>query len=122
MERLLKFLSSYKGSIILMLIYSIGLATATFVEKQIGTQAAKMLIYYSPLFILLQLLLVVNFLLVLFKSNYIKKKRWALVIIHGALIVILGGALTTFLFGKEGQVHIREGEKLQELPPKLGES
>ncbi len=115
MERLLKFLSSYKGSIILMLIYSIGLATATFVEKQIGTQAAKMLIYYSPLFILLQLLLVVNFLLVLFKSNYIKKKRWALVIIHGALIVILGGALTTFLFGKEGQVHIREGEKSDQL-------
>ena len=27
------------------------------------------------------------------------------------MIVILGGALTTHLFGKEGQVHIREGER-----------
>lgn len=115
MERFFKFLASYKGSIVLMLIYSIGLATATFIEKQIGTQAAKMLIYYSPLFILLQLLLVVNFLLVLFKSNYIKKTRWALIIIHCALIVILGGALTTFLFGKEGQIHIREGEKSDQM-------
>jgi cytochrome c-type biogenesis protein CcsB len=98
-----------------MFIYSIGLATATFVEKLMSTQAAKMLIYYSPLFILLQLLLVINFLLVLFKSNYIKSKRWPLIIIHGALIVILGGALTTYLFGKEGQIHIREGEKSDQM-------
>ena len=115
MERFFKFLSSYKGSIVLMFIYSIGLATATFVEKLMSTQAAKMLIYYSPLFILLQLLLVINFLLVLFKSNYIKSKRWPLIIIHGALIVILGGALTTYLFGKEGQIHIREGEKSDQI-------
>ena len=115
MERFFKFLSSYKGSIVLMFIYSIGLATATFVEKLMSTQAAKMLIYYSPLFILLQLLLVINFLLVLFKSNYIKSKRWPLIIIHGALIVILGGALTTYLFGKEGQIHIREGEKSDQM-------
>ncbi len=115
MERFFKFLSSYKGSIVLMFIYSIGLATATIVEKLMSTQAAKMLIYYSPLFILLQLLLVINFLLVLFKSNYIKSKRWPLIIIHGALIVILGGALTTYLFGKEGQIHIREGEKSDQI-------
>lgn len=115
MERFFKFMSSYKGSIVLMFIYSIGLATATIVEKLMSTQAAKMLIYYSPLFILLQLLLVINFLLVLFKSNYIKSKRWPLIIIHGALIVILGGALTTYLFGKEGQIHIREGEKSDQI-------
>lgn len=115
MERFLKFLSSYKGSIVLMLIYSFGLATATIVEKQLGTQAAKMLIYYSPLFILLQLLLAINFLIILFNSNYIKSKRWGLIIIHLSLTVILGGALTTFLFGKEGQVHIREGEKSDQM-------
>lgn len=108
-------MSSYKGSIVLMLIYSFGLATATIVEKQLGTQAAKMLIYYSPLFILLQLLLAINFLIILFNSNYIKSKRWGLIIIHLSLTVILGGALTTFLFGKEGQVHIREGEKSDQM-------
>lgn len=111
MERFINFLASYKGSIILMLFYAIGLASATFLESKIGTQAAKMLVYYSPIFILLQLLLVVNFILILFNSKYITKKRWALIVIHVSLIVILGGALTTFLFGKEGQVHIREGEK-----------
>ncbi len=77
-----------------------------------GTEAAKMLIYYSPLFILLQFLLVLNFILILIRQNFIKRKRWAMVVVHLALVVILAGALVTFLFGKEGgQIHIREGEK-----------
>jgi cytochrome c-type biogenesis protein CcsB len=69
------------------------------------------LVYYSPLFILLQFLLVINFLLVLIRYNYIKRRKWTMIVLHFALVVTLGGALTTFLFGKEGQVHIREGEQ-----------
>ena len=114
-ENLIRSLSSYKGSIVLMLIYSFGLASATILENKMGTEAAKMLIYYSPLFIFLQLLLVLNFILILLNSNFIKKGKWALIVIHLALVIILGGALTTFLFGKEGQVHIREGEKTNQL-------
>lgn len=74
-----------------------------------------MLVYYSPIFIFLQLLLVVNFILILLNSKYIQKRKWALIVIHVSLIVILGGALTTFLFGKEGQVHIREGERSNQM-------
>lgn len=111
MDRLIHFLSSYKASIVLMLLYATGLATATLVEKLMNTEAAKMLVYYSPLFILLQFLLVINFLLVLVRYNYMKRRKWAMIVVHFALIVILGGALTTFLFGREGQVHIREGER-----------
>ena len=115
MDKLIDTLSSYKTSIVLLLIYAAGLAMATLVEKQMNTEAAKMLIYYSPLFILLQFLLVINFLLVLIRYNYIKRRKWAMIVVHLALIVILGGALTTFLFGKEGQVHIRKGEQTDQL-------
>lgn len=115
MERFIRFLSSYKGSIILLVIYSIWLATATILENKMGANAAKMLIYYSPLFISFQSLLVINFILILLKSNFFKKGKYALIVIHISLIVILGGALTTFLLGKEGQVHIREGEKTNQM-------
>ena len=115
MDRLIHSLSSYKASIVLLLIYATGLATATLVEKQMSTEAAKMLIYYSPLFIFLQFLLVVNFLLILVRYRYIQRKKWAMIVVHAALVVILGGALTTFLIGKEGQVHIREGEKTNQM-------
>lgn len=115
MDKLIHSLSSYKTSIVLLLIYATGLAMATFVEKQMSTEAAKMLIYYSPLFILLQFLLVVNFFLVLLRYHYLQRKKWAMIVVHVALIVILGGALTTLLSGKEGQVHIREGEKTDQM-------
>ena len=38
-----------------------------------------------------------------------------MIVVHFAFIVILGGALTTFLFGREGQVHIREGERTDQM-------
>ncbi|HHU95976.1 MAG: cytochrome c biogenesis protein CcsA [Bacteroidota bacterium] len=115
MERILKFFSSYRGTIVLLTIYAVGLASATFIEKTMGTEAAKMLIYYSPLFIFFQFLMVLNFLLLLFRKKWFHHQKWALLVIHFALIVILGGALTTHLFGKEGQVHIREGERSDQM-------
>lgn len=115
MEKLIRSLSSYQTSIILLLIYAAGLAMATLVEKQMGTVAARMLIYYSPLFLFLQLLLVVNFLLLLSRYHYIRRRKWTVMVLHVALIVILGGALTTHLFSREGQVHIREGESSDEM-------
>ena len=105
-----KFFSSFVTTIVLLLIYAFGLAVATFIEKYHGTAAAKAMVYYSPLFFLLQFLLVVNFIAAALKHHYIKRGKWALMLIHGAFIVILLGALTSFLFGEEGILHLREGE------------
>ncbi len=76
----------------MLLIYAIGLAIATFIEKWMGAQAAKMLVYYSPLFLFLQFLLVMNFILILFVVIFIQRKKWAMVVIHFALVVIFLGA------------------------------
>jgi cytochrome c-type biogenesis protein CcsB len=100
---------------VLLLVYAVGLATATFIEKHMGTQAAGILIYYSPLFFFLQFLLAANFILIILRRRLIRKKKWAMLTLHSALVVILAGALTTFLFGKQGQVHIREGEKTDRM-------
>lgn len=98
-----------------MLLYAAVLALATFIEKQYGTAAAKIFVYYSPVFFLLQLLLVLNFVFALLKYQYLKHRRWALLTVHAAFIVILAGAFITHVFGKEGQVRIREGEKTDEM-------
>lgn len=106
-----KVLSSYVTTIVLMVIYVIGLAFATFIEKYHGTAAAKAMIYYSPLFIFLQFLMVVNFIYEVIEHQLLKKKKWGFMAIHVAFIVILGGALVSHLFSKEGVLHIREGER-----------
>jgi cytochrome c-type biogenesis protein CcsB len=115
MEKAKRYLSSYKTTIILLLIYAAVMAVATFIEKNHGTDVAKKWVYYSPAFFLLQFLLVLNFIAAWGRQSYVKQKRWALLTVHLAFVVILSGALTTFLFGKEGTVHIREGSKTDEM-------
>lgn len=105
-----RILSSYLTTIVLLAIYAVALAAATFIEKYHGTAAAKALVYYSPLFILLQFLFVVNFIVALVRHQLLKTRRWGLLVTHFAFIVILAGALVSFLFGEEGILHLREGE------------
>ena len=53
MQHVIRILSSYVTTLVTMLIYAAGLAIATLIEKYMGTVAAKLLVYYSPLFFLL---------------------------------------------------------------------
>ena len=71
-----RFFSSFVTTIVLLLIYAFGLAVATFIEKYHGTAAAKAMVYYSPLFFLLQFLLVVNFIAATIKHQYLKRGKW----------------------------------------------
>ncbi|MDD3063391.1 MAG: cytochrome c biogenesis protein CcsA [Massilibacteroides sp.] len=106
-----RVLSSYVTTIVLLVVYAFGLALATFIEKYHGTAAAKGMIYYSPVFIFLQMLMVVNFIYEVVEYQLLKKKKWGFMLIHMAFIVILAGALVTHIFGKEGVLHIREGAR-----------
>lgn len=110
-----RILSSFVTTIVLLLIYAFILAAATFIEKYQGTVAAKSMVYYSPLFFLLQFLLVVNFIAAVIKHQYLTRKKWGLLITHFAFIVILLGALVSFLFGEEGILHLREGETSDQI-------
>lgn len=110
-----RFSASKKASLWLLAIYAILMALATMVEKYHGTPTAKALIYYSPLFFLLHLLMIVNFIGVTFKYKLYKPAHWLYLTVHGALIVILIGATVTHFISKEGMLHLREGEKTNQI-------
>jgi hypothetical protein len=96
--------------IVLLAQYAISMAVATFIESAYGTALAKVAVYYSPLFFLLQLLLVVNFVMIAIRRHLLQRKRWGLLLVHFSFIIILSGAMITHIFGKEGMLHLREGE------------
>ncbi len=106
-----KIISSYRTMLLLLTIYAVGLSAATFIEKAHGSTLAKVLIYYSPLFFLLQLLLIANFVGIIRRRRFIQKKHWSMLLVHISWGVILLGALISHLFGVEGTIHLREGEK-----------
>lgn len=108
-DRLTRLIASFSTTLALLALYALGLAAATLIEKYRGTGAAQAAIYHSPLFFALQALLVANFLAATLRHR-LWRRRPALVLTHGALILILLGALVTHLTGLEGVLHLREGQ------------
>lgn len=108
--KLKRIISSYVTTIILLFAYACGLAIATFIEKYYGTATAKTNIYHSPLFMLLQLFMVVNLIASMIRYRLFRKQKWGMATVHFSFIIILLGALVSHLFGQEGIIHIREGE------------
>lgn len=115
MKRWDSWIASMRTAIILMGIYALGLASATFLEKYYGTAAAKAMIYYSPLFFLLQGLMALNFLAILFQRKGLNRGRWGFLLTHIALLVILAGAMVSHVIGEGGILHLREGECSDQL-------
>ena len=116
---LLKLFSSYRTTCVLMLVYAICLAAATWIEKQAGTPAAKAWVYHAPLFFLWQFLMVVNFVVIAWRKKLVSQGKWSVLVLHAAFIVILAGAFCSHLFSEEGILHLREGEKSNQIAIRL---
>ena len=110
MDQFKRIFSSYVTMVVLLVLFAISMAAATFIENAYGTTLAKVAIYYSPLFFLIQFFLIVNFIMIAIRRNLLKSKRWGLLLVHFSFIVILTGAMITHIFGVEGYLHLREGE------------
>jgi cytochrome c-type biogenesis protein CcsB len=111
MKTIEKTIYSYHTTLVLLAIYAFGLAAATLIEKYTSTEMAKMLVYYSPVFFLLQFLLVVNFIATTLKHGLLKQRKWGFVLVHFSFVLILLGATISHIFGEEGVLHLREGDK-----------
>ncbi|HAC22315.1 MAG TPA: cytochrome C biogenesis protein [Porphyromonadaceae bacterium] len=114
-NNLTRIISSPRSTIVLLSLYAILLAGATFIEKLHGTIVAKEYVYYSPVLLLLQFAMILNFIGAIDRLKLFRQKKWGVLISHIAFIVILIGAFVTHVFGEEGMVHIREGQKTNQL-------
>ncbi len=106
----LNYLTSLKTTLVLLLIFIIALALATFIEDKHDILTAKLLIYHAKWFELLLLLLALNFIGNINKYNLFSKKKFGGFLFHSAFVVlIIGGGITRY-FGFEGSTQIRQGE------------
>jgi cytochrome c-type biogenesis protein CcsB len=95
---------------ILVIIFAISIAYATFIENDYGTDTAKILIYNAHWFEVLLFLMCVNLVGSIFANKLIEKKRWPGILLHFSFVIIFIGAAITRYYGYEGTMHIREGE------------
>jgi len=103
MQNLKKTAFALLGLIIAVLV------TASVIDAILGTDGIGNRIYSSTAFVLLWAIAVVAATVYVVKCHLWRMPATAL--IHGAFVLILVGALTTHIFGKQGRVHLREGER-----------
>ncbi len=94
----------------LMLIFAAAIGTATFIENDFGTLAAKSVVYDALWFEGLLLLGAISLVGSVFKYKLYERKRYSVLFFHMSFIVILAGAAITRYAGYEGTMMIREGE------------
>ena len=97
-----------KAAAFYLLVFAASIGVATFIENDYGTSAAQKVVYQAWWFELLLFLFGISVIVNIRTFNMIKQKKWALLIIHIAIIVILIGAALTRYLGYEGMMHIRE--------------
>ena len=94
---------------VLLVLFIVVLALATFVESAYGTQAAWAVAYGTHWFEILLLLLAINIAGAMIKQKFFKRRKFIVFTFHMAFLVILAGAAITRFISYEGNMHIREG-------------
>ena len=89
------------------------LAVATWVEYSQGTAFVCRYIYHSPTFCIGWGLLVLSARGVMYKQKM--WRRFPMFLLHLSLVVILTGALTSFLSSQKGTVHLRMNESVTQF-------
>ena len=109
-HKIFKFFASLKLAIMTLLALMAVLAAGTFIESYHGTDAARIVIYQSPWFSLLLLLLGINVAAAALDRLPWKKKHAGFVITHLGIIIILFGSLVTQKLMIDGQLAVAEGD------------
>lgn len=94
----------------LILIYVVltgVLMAATFIEHSRGTAFVERYIYHSVWFCCLWGILACFVVVAMARFNWLK--RLPVVLLHSSFLIILGGAMLTFLFGEKGYIHLKKG-------------
>jgi len=115
MNKIEKFFFSTRTMTVLLFLFAISMAVATFVENDYDTATAKALIYEAWWFEVLMV-----WLIILFVGNVKRYQLWTfkkmpVFVFHIAfLFIFIGGALTRYI-SFEGQMPIAEGETANEI-------
>ena len=111
LDRWLQPLASLRLAVVLLGLLAAVLAAATFYESSYGTDAAQRYFYKAIWFDLLLLLLGVNVAAAAIIRWPWRLRQAGFVITHVAILLTLGGCLTTNWFGITGRVVLIEGQQ-----------
>ncbi|HLD45329.1 MAG TPA: hypothetical protein VJC18_07830 [bacterium] len=101
---LIKFLSSLKLGVFLLLALIMLAAWGTFIESRMGALYAKRFLYLSPGFVFLEALLFLNVLMAMLVRLPPRKKLCGFYLAHAGVLLLLAGAGMTGIWGLDGSL------------------
>ena len=105
-----RFSSSLKLAVILLLSLAATLAIATFLESAYSAKVAQSLVYRSPWFTVLLLVLGLNVAAAAISRYPWKKRHIPFLITHAGILTLLTGSLQTQNSGFDGLLSLEEGQ------------
>jgi cytochrome c-type biogenesis protein CcsB len=110
MKSFFSVFSSTRTTAVLLFIFATSIAAATFIEKNAGTETARRIVYDAKWFEFLFLFGAANIIAVTMRFKLYRREKRTVFVFHLAFLIIILGAAITRYFGKEGMMHIREGQ------------
>lgn len=110
MQKLVSTLASLKLTVVLVLLIGVVLSAGTILESLRGAEAARA-VYYAPWFYAILGLFALNLLSALVERWPQSRWRIGFAVTHLSMLLILLGALVTYLYKKEGQMPLWEGQE-----------
>ncbi len=108
LRKTLSLLFNTRVAALYIALFAISIGVATFIENDFGTSSAQKFVYKAWWFELLLGLFAGSIFYNIIQFRMVQQKRWALLLFHGAILIIIAGAAITRYFGYEGVMHIRE--------------
>lgn len=113
LKKIGSFLFSTRLTAVLFLVFAAAMAAGTFLDassQSPPTPYTRELIYNAWWFEAIMGIFIINFVGNIFRYGLHKRKMWASLMLHLALILVIVGAFVTRYISYEGIMHIREGE------------
>jgi cytochrome c-type biogenesis protein CcsB len=115
MKKIASILFSSRLMAVILVIFAVSIATATFIENDFGSQTARATVYNSWWFSAMLFIGIINLTGTIWIRKLYQKEKRSLFIFHLAFLFILLGAAITHFFGFEGFMHIRDGDSSNQI-------
>jgi hypothetical protein len=111
MKRFADILFSSRLMAVVLALFAISIAAATFIENDFGSASARALVYNARWFELLLFIGMVNLTGNILIRKLFVRAKFTIFLFHLAFLLIMAGATVTRYTGFEGSLAIREGEE-----------
>ncbi|MFT6337528.1 MAG: cytochrome c-type biogenesis protein CcsB [Halioglobus sp.] len=110
-KKITNFLFGTRAAGFYILFFATAIGIATFIENDFGTSSAQKVVFKTTWFELLLVLFSITLVVNIKRFQMVEQKKWALIIFHLSMVIIIIGAGVTRYFGYEGMMHIRENDQ-----------